>query len=374
MRVDGEKDAREALRIAGVEVTPENVALLVGAWVAFRRRDAMEGGREDTRVDQLPGERFVLHVGSPGVLATLGSEAERAVTAIRRGPPPLTLGAKIFDWSRPLVMGIVNVTPDSFSDGGRHASAEAAIAHGLKLVAEGADILDIGGESTRPRGRTYGGGAETVAVNEELQRVLPVIRGLAAQTDVPLSIDTRKSEVAEAAVEAGATLVNDVTGLIHDARIGDVVARTGVALCLMHVPSDIEDLAHEAPSDDVFGDVLLGLESAIERATARGVGRDRLLVDPGLGFGKTVEGNLSALNHVETFAALGLPVLIGASRKSSFARVAAGSADAMSPPDRRLPSSLATAVAAVLRGAHVLRVHDVRETVEAIRVAHALRQ
>jgi dihydropteroate synthase len=269
-------------------------------------------------------------------------------------------------------MGVVNVTPDSFSDGGRFHTPDAAIAQGLRMVEQGADLLDIGGESTRPKGKTYGEGATTVPVEEEIARVVPVIRGLRARVATPISIDTRKSEVARAAIEAGADLVNDVTGLLHDSLIADVVVETGVDLILMHTPRDIEALVHEEPSADVLTEVLTGLEAAIARA--RGLPKERLLLDPGLGFGKTVSGNLQLLKHLDRVCALGYPVLVGASRKAFLAKAAAGEGGAVAPATERLGASVGAAVTAYLNGAHILRVHDVFETVQALRVAAAIRR
>ncbi len=306
------------------------------------------------------------------VAAELGEWIEHAAAAIDGPPAPLPLGGRRLDWTRPVVMGIVNVTPDSFSDGGRFLTPDAAIAHGLELAAEGADILDVGGESTRPRGQTYGAGASEVPADEEIARVVPVLRGLEARTDVPLSVDTRKSIVAQAALDAGATMVNDITGLLHDPALAQVVSTAGVPLCLMHTPADVESLAHEAPSEDVLGEVLNGLTRSIDAATAAGVERARLIVDPGIGFGKTVAGNLLLLHHLEAIAALGLPVLVGASRKSSIARAGSGTGEAL-PLGERLFASVGAAVAAYLGGAHLLRVHDVRATIEALRVAQAIR-
>ncbi len=267
-------------------------------------------------------------------------------------------------------MGVVNVTPDSFSDGGQFASPDAAVAQGLALVAAGADVLDVGGESTRPAGKTYGAGAQTVSEADEIGRVVPVIAGLRAATDLPISVDTRKSPVARAALDAGADIVNDVTGLLHDPAIAEVVRERGASLVLMHVPRDIEELGHEEPSDDILGDVLSGLQSALRRAD--GIPRGNLLLDPGIGFGKTLAHNLYLLRHLEAIRALGYPVVVGASRKSSIARAAAGGGP-VPPVTDRVGASVGAAVMAYNNGAHVLRVHDVKETVQALRVAAAIR-
>lgn len=339
-----------------------------------------------SRVLVLDGGRGVGLVGDPfGLfsagreLATLDNPALRelgewlshAAESADGQPEPMRIGASTFDWTTPVVMGVVNVTPDSFSDGGQHRSAADAVEHGLRLVDEGALLLDVGGESTRPRGQAYGDGAQTVSVEDESARVVPVIRALREKTQTPISIDTRKSEVALAALEAGASLVNDVTGLIHDPALAAAAARYDAALCLMHTPHDIEELAHEAPSADVIGDVLSGLERSVRTAVEQGVNRARILVDPGLGFGKTQAGNFALLRHLESIAAMGFPLLVGASRKSFIARAASATGDPL-PMDERSAASVGAAVSAWMRGAHIVRAHDVKATVEALRVAAAV--
>lgn len=329
----------------------------------------------------LLGDLYALHLaarelGELGAsrLSTMGRELMRATEVLDGRPPPLEIGARSFDWSRPVVMGIVNVTPDSFSDGGRYSEVEAAVRHGVSLAEEGADVLDVGGESTRPRGATYGEGAQTVPVEEEIARVVPVIRGLRERVEVPISIDTRKAAVARAALEAGATMVNDVSGLKHDPSLAKVAAERGAALCLMHTPADIESLKHEVPCADVIGEVLSGLRASLEEAVRRGVRREHLVVDPGIGFGKTYAGNLLLLRHLEAVAALGPPVLVGASRKATVGRAGAAWGEGTPlPVSERLHASVGAAVTAWLRGAHLLRVHDVRATVEALRMAAAIR-
>jgi len=296
----------------------------------------------------------------PAVAAWLAGSA-----AALAAPSTISLPGS-WEHRRPLVMAIVNVTPDSFSDGGRFHAVDAAVAHGEALVQAGADLLDIGGESTRPRGATYGAGAVTVAVAEELSRVVPVIAALRQRCAVPISIDTRKSEVARAALAAGAGIVNDVSGLRHDPQLATVAAETGATLCLMHTPVDIEQLTHEAPSDDVLGEVLAGLRWSVDRALAAGVTREKLWVDPGLGFGKTLAGNRWLLRHLASVVALGLPVLVGASRKRFLV-----DDPAIAPADR-LGASVAAALMAARGGAAVVRVHDVQQTVQALAIAQAV--
>lgn len=295
-------------------------------------------------------------------LAALAEALERAEGS-GRAPPPLALGDRRFEWgARTYVMGVVNVTPDSFSDGGQFADAQAAIEHGVALAAAGADLIDVGGESTRP-------GAQEVSESAELGRVLPVVEGLRARVPaVPLSIDTMKAGVARRAIAAGASLVNDVGGL-RDPEMIAAVADTGAAACLMHMQGTPRTMQQSPRYDDVVEQILEALEEGLARATAGGVPRERLLVDPGIGFGKTVAHNLFLLRRLADFRVLGVPVLVGASRKSFLGQITGGKA-----AGRRLASSLAAAVVAARNGADVVRVHDVAETRDALAVADAVRQ
>jgi dihydropteroate synthase len=251
-------------------------------------------------------------------------------------------------------MGIVNVTPDSFSDGGRYLDPEAAIAHGRELRAAGADILDVGGESTRP-------GAAAVGAREEAARVLPVIEALAAD-GARVSVDTSKAEVAAAALDAGAEIVNDVTALT-DPAMASLCAAAGGGLVLMHMKGTPRTMQDDPAYDDVVAEVREFLAERIEVATAAGVDRERIWVDPGIGFGKTVDHNLELIARLDRIADLGRPVVIGASRKNFIGAITGR------PVEERLGGSLAAAVVAAAGGAGVLRVHDVAATVEALRVA-----
>jgi len=255
----------------------------------------------------------------------------------------------------PLVMGVVNVTPDSFSDGGDHFRQEAAIAAGRDMLLAGAAILDIGGESTRP-------GAEPVSVEEELSRVLPVVRALASEGAV-VSIDSRHAAVMHAAVDAGARIINDVTALTGDPDSLRVAAKSGAAIVLMHMLGDPRTMQKNPSYEDVTLDVYGHLEARVIACEAAGIERSRIAVDPGIGFGKTVAHNLQLLDDLAAFHGLGCPLLLGVSRKSFIGRLSADEA-----PKDRLPGSLAAALAGVARGAQIVRVHDVAETAQALKV------
>jgi dihydropteroate synthase len=257
------------------------------------------------------------------------------------------------------VMGVVNVTPDSFSDGGRYLDPAAAIAHGLELVSEGAAMLDVGGESTRP-------GASPVLAGEELSRVLPVVEGLvSAGVAAQISIDTSKARVAEEALGAGATLVNDVTAFRNDPEIVGVVASRGVDCCLMHMLGDPRTMQRDPRYEDVVSDVKAFLEARMAVAIAAGISEQRIMLDPGIGFGKTSEHNLELLRRLDEIVALGRPVVIGTSRKSFLGRITGRQAH------ERVAGTIATNVLAYERGARVFRVHDVRPVYDALAVTAA---
>ena len=256
-------------------------------------------------------------------------------------------------------MGVVNVTPDSFSDAGRYLDPDAAVEHGRRLVAEGAAVVDVGGESTRP-------GAEPVPAEEELRRVLPVVEGLAALgLPVQLSIDTMKLEVAEAAVNAGATYVNDVTAFRHDPELAGLVADRGLDCCLMHMLGEPRTMQADPRYDDVVSDVKAFLEERLAFAVAEGVPEERVWLDPGIGFGKTLDHNLELLRRLGEIVAIGRPVVIGTSRKSFLGRLTGRDVD------DRLAGTTATNVLALAGGARLFRVHDVAEAVDSLRVAAA---
>ena len=257
-------------------------------------------------------------------------------------------------------MGIVNVTPDSFSDGGMFRDTAAAVAHGLRLLEEGADILDVGGESTRP-------GSDPVGPDEERSRVLPVVEGLRREApEALLSVDTRRAAVAEAAVSSGADIVNDVTAGI-DREMFRVVAAAGAGLVLMHMQGEPKTMQVDPRYDDVVGEVRAFLRERLEAAVAAGIGRDRLAVDPGIGFGKNLQHNLDLLHSIGSFRELGVPVLAGVSRKRFI-----GELSGVDDPAGRLEGSVAAAVWCATQGVDVVRVHDVGPTVRALRVAEAI--
>jgi len=292
----------------------------------------------------------------------VGAGAGKREGAMRTGRRRFTLrlGTHSLEFGvRTAIMGIVNVTPDSFSDGGVFFDPRAAIEHGLRLAAEGAAILDVGGESSRP-------GAAPVPADEELRRVVPVIRELAVRAGVPVSIDTTKSAVAAAALAAGATLVNDVSALRFDPRLGEVVARAGAALIVMHMQGDPRTMQQAPHYDDLCGEVIAELTAGVERAKAAGVDCARLIVDPGIGFGKTLEHNLELLDRLDELAVLGRPILVGASRKAFIGRLLD------LPATARVEGTIAACCLAAVRGAHLVRVHDVGAVRRALRIADAI--
>jgi len=273
--------------------------------------------------------------------------------------PQLDCAGRILRLDRPRVMGIVNVTPDSFSDGGWHADVDAAVAHGLRLAGEGADLLDIGGESTRP-------GATEVSLEEELRRVIPVIEALAQQTSVPISIDTSKPEVMRAAVAAGAGMVNDIYALRREGAL-DTAAELGVPVVLMHMQGEPRTMQHTHGYDDVVAEVHRFLAERIFATEMAGIARKQIVVDPGFGFGKNDQHNFTLLAQLQRFTELGVPVLAGLSRKRSL-----GTLTGREVPSERIHASVAAHLIAAQRGARILRVHDVAAMVDALKVWNAV--
>ena len=265
-------------------------------------------------------------------------------------------GQEIALGSRTQLVGVVNVTPDSFSDGGRNLDPGRAAERALEMEAEGADIIEVGGESTRPD-------ATPMGAKEEIERIAPVLSALAGRVKIPVAVDTYKSEVAQAALDLGAGIINDVSALRFDPAIADAAARSGAGLILMHMRGNPATMQKLPPSPDIFAETESDLSSAIEFALSRGVRREQLVVDPGIGFGKTLDDNLAIINHLERFNLFNLPLMIGTSRKSFIGRLTG------KPANERIFGTAASVVAAIIRGAHIVRVHDVREMVEVTRVA-----
>jgi dihydropteroate synthase len=273
--------------------------------------------------------------------------------------PPFQIGSRTFDFARTYVMGILNVTPDSFFDGGAHFEKDRAVEQVERMLAEGADIIDVGGESTRP-------GSQPVGPEEEKRRVVPIIETIRECSDVPISVDTTKAEVALAAVQAGADLINDISGMRFEPRLARIAADHGLPMVLMHSRHTPETMQRSVHYDDLRAEIVAELEAGIRKASAYGVPRERIIVDPGIGFGKTPGHNLEILATPGFLDELMCPVLVGPSNKSFIAAVT----DA--PVDQRTGGTAAAVTAAVMGGAHFVRVHDVATMVQVTRVAHAM--
>lgn len=261
---------------------------------------------------------------------------------------------------RTQVMGIVNVTPDSFYDGGRHNSAQAGVEHGLRLAEQGADILDVGGESSRP-------GADPVSLQQELERVLPVVEGLLERTDLPVSIDTTKAEVARRVIAAGAHCINDISGGLLDPEILAVAAETGVPYVAMHMRGTPQTMQKQTEYDDLIANLVAYFEERLSACDEAGVRREQVILDPGIGFGKSPEQNYTILGNLHAFHNIGQPLLVGPSRKSFLKLVGA------EDPAERLPGTIAAVTACALAGVEIVRVHDVTEAVQAVRVSQRIR-
>ncbi|HJQ26381.1 MAG TPA: dihydropteroate synthase [Blastocatellia bacterium] len=268
-------------------------------------------------------------------------------------------GKQLAVGERTLVVGVLNVTPDSFSDGGLYDQTDRAIEHALRMEADGADIIEVGGESTRP-------GSPRLSADDELTRIAPVLKVLGKRLRVPIAIDTYKSEVARAAIDFGASVINDISALRFDPRIAEVAAASRAALVLMHMRGEPATMQQMPPSLDIFAEIHDDMNVALREAEARGVARAQIMIDPGIGFGKTVEQNLAILNHLDRFVTFDLPLMIGTSRKR-FIGSLTGRAES-----ERVFGTAASVAAAILRGAHLVRVHDVREIVDVVRVTDAI--
>lgn len=297
----------------------------------------------------------------PFGLRALADEIKQALLNIDQPLEISWKNGKLNLSTRPCVMGILNATPDSFSDGGDFCDLEKALDQSLRMVEEGADIVDVGGESTRP-------GAHEVSEDEELSRVIPVIERLASTINAPISIDTRKSKVADEALAAGASMVNDVSGLKFDPALAGVAARAGSPVIVMHMRGTPLNMQGDTRYDDLMGEVFKGLRESVEIAFSSGIPRDKIIVDPGVGFGKDMQANLLMIDRIGELKSLGCPILVGASRKSFI-----GAALKINDPKDRLEGSIAAAVLAVSKGANIVRVHDVKETRRAVDLAWAVK-
>jgi len=296
----------------------------------------------------------------PPTMKEIGREMQEVLREYDRRSFHLLLGSRRQDLGeRTFVMGIVNVSPDSFYDGGRHFSTDAAVKHGLRLAGEGADLLDVGGESSRP-------GADPVPLDEEKRRVLPVIERLRAECDVPVSVDTHKAAVAEEALGAGAVMVNDISGLRFDPRMAGVVAAAGAALIVMHMRGEPGTMQDAPKYGNVMAEIVMELGRAVDRAVEGGIDREQILVDPGIGFGKRLEHNLHIFRHLSELRVLGRPVVVGPSRKSFIGTISD------LPPEERLEGTIAAVCQSVAAGANVVRVHDVAAVRRSVQVADAI--
>jgi len=295
----------------------------------------------------------------PFGLPALATELQKILLSATQRPRFWRTSRQELSLKRPLIMGILNVTPDSFSDGNRYRDPALALERALEMVAEGADIIDIGGESTRP-------GAEPVSAEEELQRVIPVIAALAGRTACPISVDTWKSPVARAAMDAGAAIINDISGLAFDPQMGAVAALSGAGVVLMHTRGTPQSMQHDTAYADLIGEITHSLRQSLALADEAGIEQERIALDPGIGFAKTAAHNLEILRRLREFTSIGLPLLTGTSRKSFIGKVLNRESD------QRIYGTAATVALAVHNGAHILRVHDVREMRDVADMAHAI--
>ncbi|HYA91225.1 MAG TPA: dihydropteroate synthase [Thermodesulfobacteriota bacterium] len=356
------------LKVEGIE--PRTANLLKQEMLALGGDVAVDGRGLDCSTEKTDAllmgtqkhfEKLVLKLEQYPALNPLGQSIKETLKnisktqyAIRCRKRTLTLG------KRTLLMGVLNVTPDSFSDGGLFYDKEKAIPHGLRMVEEGADIIDIGGESTRP-------GSKPLELEEELRRVIPVIKSIAAEVDVPISIDTYKSTVAQKAIEAGAEMINDISGLNFDPTLAEVASREDVPLVLMHIRGTPETMQKNVHYDSLFSEILHYLKDSIHRAESAGLDPRQIIIDPGIGFGKTGEDNLFIIRNLFEFRILGKPILLGTSRKSFIGKILD------TEVGDRLEGTLSSIAAGVLNGANIIRCHDVLQAKRAIAVVDAVR-
>jgi dihydropteroate synthase len=356
------------LKVEGIE--PRTANLLKQEMLALGGDVAVDGRVLDCSAEKTDAllmgtqkhfEKLVLKLEQYPTLNPLGQSVKQTLKnisktqyTIRCRKRTLTLG------KRTLLMGVLNVTPDSFSDGGLFFDKEKAISHGLRLVEEGADIIDIGGESTKP-------GSKPLELEEELRRVIPVIKSISAEVDVPISIDTYKSTVAQKAIEAGAEIINDISGLNFDPSLAKVASKEDTPLVLMHIRGTPETMQKNVHYDSLFSEILQYLKDSIQRAESAGLDPRQIIVDPGIGFGKTVEDNLLIIKNLNEFRILGKPILLGTSRKSFIGKILNAEVG------ERLEGTLSSITVGVLNGANIIRCHDALQAKRAIAVADAIR-
>ena len=306
-------------------------------------------------------EKLLLKLDQYVDLQPIGESLKETIKNISKTHYSIRCRKKTFTLGkRTLLMGVLNVTPDSFSDGGLYFDKEKAIAHGLRMVEEGADFIDIGGESTRP-------GSKPIGLEEELRRVIPVIESLAKEVDVPISIDTFKLTVAKRAIEAGAEMINDISGLHFDPDLGKIAVKEDVPLILMHIRGTPETMQKDIHYDSLFSEILQYLKESIQRAESVGFDPQQIIIDPGIGFGKTLEDNLLIIKNLSEFRILGKPILLGTSRKSFIGKILNAEIN------DRLEGTLSSIAICALNGAHIIRCHDVLQSKKAIAVADAIR-
>jgi dihydropteroate synthase len=356
------------LKVEGIE--PRTANLLKQELLSLGGDVAVDGRGLDCSAKQTDAilmgtqkhfEKLILKLESYPNLHPLGQSIKETLKNISRTHYSIRCrkGTLILG-KRTLLMGVLNITPDSFSDGGFFFDNEKAIAHGLRMVEEGADILDIGGESTRP-------GSKSLELEEELRRVIPVIESLAEKVDVPISIDTYKSTVAQKAIEAGAQMINDISGLHFDQSLSKIAVKEDVPIVLMHIRGTPETMQKDIHYNSLFSEILLYLKDSVQRAESAGLDPHQIIVDPGIGFGKTIEDNLLIIKNLNEFRVLGKPILLGTSRKAFIGKI-------LNTEVRdRLEGTLSTIAIGVLNGAHIIRSHEILQAKKAIAVADAIR-
>lgn len=356
------------IKIKNLELTQANIIkqemLTVGADAAVHKK-VITNQIDRTDAIIMATEKQILRAVKklkiqPFGLKIIADELRAIVDLETFGLKPMLCGKRVFDFAeRPYVMGILNVTPDSFSDGGRFSNIVEALKHAESMIADGADIIDVGGESTRP-------GAATVSLEEELSRVIPIIREIKKKFDIPVSVDTYKSEVARQAIDVGADIINDISALRFDPKMKQVAADADVPVILMHIKGTPKDMQTAPIYGCVISDIFDYLKCFIQDAVSAGIKEDKIIIDPGIGFGKTLLHNITIIKKLDEFKSLRKPILIGLSRKSMIGSLIDGK------PDERLFGTIAANVVSVMNGANILRVHDVKENVEAIKTAQAL--